>query len=280
MTTKNTFSLELTAPGNNKKSKTSPVPKVCDLTRCVEQIPFQAPPDIVNQFKGTQTVFAFDIETHDIIRENASAWLCGHHGFPARVSQPTMESLRVIQIGWAVGDIRSAAPTTNSIYVTPDNFKVTAEGTAKHGVTQAFVEEHGLPLTDALNIFLASAREAFTRGARLVAHQIEFDAGVIAAELQRCGLHEELEFWDRAVRGGICTMDPSLCNWIRDVSGDVDAKGRSCTGPLGLKDCVRFMVPDSAELRRQHHIADKDAEMAWLLCKSIVAWCVQTSPCE
>ena len=133
---------------------------------------------------------------------------------------------------------------------------------------------------EALNVFLASAREAFTRGARLVAHQIEFDAGVIAAELQRCGLHKELQLWDRAVRGGICTMDPSLCNWIRDVSGDVDAKGRSCTGPLGLKDCVRFMVPDSAELRRQHHTADKDAEMAWLLCKVIVARCAQTSPCE
>ena len=121
-----------------------------------------------------------------------------------------MESLRVIQIGWAVGNIHSAAPTTNSIYVKPDNFKVTSEGTAKHGVTQAFVEEHGLPLMEALNVFLASAREAFTRGARLVAHQIEFDAGVIAAELQRCGLHEKLEFWDRAIRGGICTMDPSV----------------------------------------------------------------------
>ena len=110
MTKKKTFSLALTAPGNNKKSKTSPVPKVCDLTRCVEQIPFQAPPDIVNQFKGTQVVFAFDIETHDIIRENASAWLCGHHGFPTRVSQSTMKSLRVIQIGWA--------SRTNSTYDT------------------------------------------------------------------------------------------------------------------------------------------------------------------
>ena len=126
----------------------------------------------------------------------------------------------------------SFAARQNSVYVTPDDFKVTAEGTAKHGVTQAFVEEHGLPSTDALNIFLACAREAFTRGARLLAHQIEFDAGVIAAELQRCGLHEESQFWHRAVQGGICTMDPSLCNWIRDVSGDVDAKGRSCTGPL------------------------------------------------
>ena len=164
--------------------------------------------------------------------------------------------------------------------MTPDNFKVTVEGAAKHGVTQAFVEEHGLPLMEALNVFLASAQEAFTRGARLVAHQIKFDAGVIAAELQRCGLHEELEFWDRVVSGGICTMDPLLGNWIRDLIGDVDTQGRSRTGPLGLKDCVRLMVPNSAELRRQHHTADKDAEMAWLLCKSIVARSSQSSPCE
>ena len=256
------------------------MPRVCDLTRCVEQVPFQAPPDIVNQFKGTQTVFAFDIETHDIIRENTRAWLCGHFGFPARVLPSTMESLRLIQIGWAMGDIHSDTPTTISRYVIPDDFEITAEGAAKQGVTQAFVQKHGLPLTEALKEFVASAQEAFTRGARLAAHQIEFDAGVIAAELQRCGLQQELEFWDKAVRGGICTMDPLLGNWIRDQIGDVDEQGRSRTGPLGLKDCVRLMVPSSAELRRQHHTADKDAEMAWLLCKSIVARCAQTSPCE
>ena len=111
MKTKKTFCLELTAQGNNKKSKTSPVPRVCDLSRRAEQIPFQAPPAIVNQFKGTQMVFAFDIETHDIIRENTRAWLCGHYGFPARVLPSTMESLRVIQIAWAMGDIHLDTPT-------------------------------------------------------------------------------------------------------------------------------------------------------------------------
>ena len=157
-------------------------------------------------------VFAFDIETHDIIRENTRAWLCGHYGFPARVLPSTMESLRLIQIGWAMGDIHLDTPTTTSRYVIPDDFEVTAEGAAKHGVTQAFVKEHGLPLGLTLKEFVASAQEAFTRGARLVAHQIEFDAGVIAAELQRCGFYQELEFWDKAVRGGICTMDPLLGN--------------------------------------------------------------------
>ena len=142
-----------------------------------------------------------------------------------------------------MGDIPFDTPTTTSRYVIiPDDFEVTAEGAAKHGLTQSFVKEHGLPLRLTLKEFVASAQEAFTRGARLAAHQIEFDAGVIAAELQRCGLREELEFWDRAVRGGICTMKPSLCNWIQDVSEDVDAQRGSCTRPLGLKDCVRFMV--------------------------------------
>ena len=135
MTTKKTFCLELAAPSNNIKGKTSPVPRVGDLTRCAEQIQFQAPPDIVNQFKGTQMVFAFDIETHDIIRENTRAWLCGHYGFPSRVLQSTMQSLRLIQIGWAMGDIHLHTPRTASRYVAPDNFEVTAEGAAKHGVT-------------------------------------------------------------------------------------------------------------------------------------------------
>ena len=122
----------------------------------MEQVPLQASSAVVSQFQGTQLVFAFDIETDDIIRENASAWLCGHHGFPTRVSQSTMESLRIIQIGWALGDIHSDTPTTSSRYVTPENFEVTAEGAAKHGVTQAFVE-HGLPLGSILKEFVASS---------------------------------------------------------------------------------------------------------------------------
>ena len=144
----------------------------------------------------------------------------------------------------------------------PDAFGVTAEGAAMHGVTQTFVKEHGLPLGLTLKEFVASAQEAFTRDARLAARQIDFGAGVSAAGLQRCGLHQESEFWDEAVPGGICTMDPLLGNWIRKLIGDVGEQGRSRKQPLGLKDYVRPMVPKSAELRRQNHTADKDAEMA------------------
>ena len=94
---------------------------------------------------ASQPVERHKLETHDVIREKARAWLCGHYGFPARVLQSTMQSLRLIQIGWAMGDIHLDTPRTASRYVAPDNFEVTAEGAAKHGVTQAFVKEHGLP---------------------------------------------------------------------------------------------------------------------------------------
>lgn len=280
MAPKNKFAVELAVSANNKKRKTTPVPLVRDLSSSssVEQLPVQPTSDILNQFKDAHLIFAFDLETHDIIRESASAWRNGQHGFQTRVSNSTLKSLRIIQIGWAVGEIHSDGPTIYSRHAKPNSFKVTAEGAAKHGVTQTFVEEHGLPLESILQEFIASAQKWFARGARLVAHQIEFDAGVVAEELQRCGLHQQMEFWDKAVRSGICTMDPVLCNWIRDLSGDVDAQGRSRSGPLGLKDCVRFMVPQSADLRRHHHAADKDAEMVWLLCKAIVACCAQTSP--
>ena len=277
---KNKFSVELAVSGNNKKRKTTPVPLVRDLSSSVEQLPVQPTSAILNQFKDVQLIFAFDLETHDIIRENASAWRNGPHGFQTRVSNSTLESLRIIQIGWGVGEIHSDGPTTYSRYIKPNSFGITTEGAAKHGVTQNFVEDHGLPLESILKEFIASAQEWVARGARLVAHHIEFDAGVVAVELQRCGLHQQMAFWDKAVRGGICTMDPVLCNWIRNLSGDVDAQGRSRSGPLGLKDCVRFMVPQSAELQRHHHAAEKDAEMAWLLCKAIVACCAQTSPSE
>ena len=75
-------------------------------------------------------------------------------------------------------------------------------------------------------------------------------------------------------------MDPLLSNWIEDQIGDMHEQSQCPTESLGLNDCVRLIVQNSAELRRDRHTAEKGAEMAWLLHKAIVARCAQTSQCE
>ena len=275
MATKRKFSLEMVA--SKKKTQSHGVPSVRNLPDKQDHVPVDVPPEVATNFKNTTLAFAFDIETHDIIRENASAWIKGQHGFPARVSKNTIESLRIIQIGWAVGELQSDAPATFSRYVKPESFMVTTDATAKHHLKQAELEAQGEKLDSILKEFVASAQQWCARGAKLVAHQIEFDGGVIAAELRRKGHFDLLAFWHEAVHNGICTMDPTLGMWIREISGSVDAQGRVLGGPLGLKDAVRLMVPESTDLRRQHHAADKDAEMTWLLCKATAAICQTTA---
>ena len=271
MAAKRKFSLDMVASGA-KQAIGKGTPRVRDL-ELRDQHEGDVPKTIVDNFTGTKIVYAFDIETHDIIQENTSALLNGQYGFPARVPQSTIESLRIIQIGWAVGPIDCSEPATFLRYVQPEGFNITEAATATHRLTQKVVEDHGDTLECVLKDFMASVQDWYARGARMAAHQIEFDAGIIARELDRCGLHDLSAFWCEAVRAGVCTMDPTLCNWIRVLSGDGEAAGRPRTGPLGIKDSVLLMVPHTKELRQKHHAADKDAEMTWLLCKSIASRC-------
>ena len=232
------------------------------------------PADIAAKLEAATTLFAFDIETHALIPENLNVWVPGKHGFPARVGPLTINSLRVVQIGWAAGAIDCHTPETFLRYVKPEGFAIAADATLKHNIAQEFVDAAGEPLALVLTEMMNAVREWRARGGRLVAHQIEFDAGVIAAELERCGLNDLKTFWEQAVREGICTMDPAIAVWVREGMTDPrDDKPISWNTPLGLTLATQLLVPQSEELRRQHHSADKDAAMAWLFCRELVSRC-------
>ena len=254
------------------------IPKASELaaTPSVDSLP----DSLAAKFAGATTLLAFDLETHDLIRENASTWIKGQYGFPAMVGPRTIESLRVVQIGWAVGFSSDSKPASFSRVIKPDGFTITPDAISKHHITQKLAEESGESLSSALKTFLLSVKEWCGKGARLVAHHLEFDAGIVSAELDRCGLGDLKEDWEEAVRNGICTMDPDIAVWLREVNcirDHRDNKPISYNIPLGLKDATRLLVPDCQDLRQKHHAADKDATMAWLICRELVARCKGSS---
>ena len=110
----------------------------------------------------------------------------------------------------------------------------------------------------------------FSRLAAFLRAFLEFDAGIITAELERCGLCDLKMFWEDYLREGICTMDPDIGSWVREQNGITDYHGQPIVGPLGLRSAISLLVPDSNTLSHGHHAADVDAKMAWLVCRELV----------
>ena len=81
------------------------------------------------------------------------------------------------------------------------------EATEKHHISQDQAINHGKPLRDALQVMMHDILECCAKGGRIVAHHLDFDAGIISQELQRAGLMNYKDAFEREVRRGICTMD-------------------------------------------------------------------------
>ena len=60
----------------------------------------------------------------------------------------------------------------------------------KHGISQDAAADAGHTLREALQAMLAALLQCCARGGRLVAHHIEFDAGILIEELRRASLED------------------------------------------------------------------------------------------
>ena len=272
------FNMSLVAKTNKRNStgeaRVPKIPKVSELPDAdkLAQV-VTLPRNIAQRFQGLDAILAFDIETHDKVKEKVSIWTLGKYGCQARVSPHTLHSLRIVQIGWAVGNVGAPIPQTSSRIVKPHDFFITQEGTRIHGISQERAEESGEALEDVLTDFMATVQLWRARGVRLAAHHLEFDAGIIAAEMERSCLFQLRRIWEDLLCDCICTMDPDIASWLRSENGIMDYrddKPMSRNIPLGLVDATRLLVPNCEEHCSQHHAADKDSMMTWLVCRELV----------
>lgn len=108
--------------------------------------------------------------------------------------QPRMASLAILYVNEALEIEREY-----SVFIRPDvNDYTMTEGAQKaHGLTVEFLNERGIPVTEALNEYLS----AIDNGRIMVAHNSQHDMKQLRAELRRAGMQDRFED-----SPNICTM--------------------------------------------------------------------------
>ena len=106
----------------------------------------------------------------------------------------------------------------------------------------------------------------YKRGGRICSHHLEFDAGILTAEMLRLGFVDMAGKWKDMVRKGVCTMDPDVTHWVRKCSGD-DMKSKY--SPMGLDKAIEVLVPAKYYLLNGHHDASVDCQLHWVLAQEL-----------
>ncbi len=138
-----------------------------------------------------------------------------------------------------------------------------------HCITNEEINAKGICLRDALQEFMNAAETHYKRGAKLISHHMEFDAGIIAYELERAGLNHMLPLWREMASKGVCTMDPDLGLWVRQQLG-LEQGDRPKSNMLSLKELSRNLVPSDQWLRTKLHSAACDAHLHALVYRALV----------
>jgi DNA polymerase-3 subunit epsilon len=115
----------------------------------------------------------------------------------------------IVQIAWARYDLRGNSEAVQCHIVRPDGFRIPADATRIHGITHAHALQAGRELAEVLDEFLEAAERPETV---LVAHNLDYDRGVLGSELVR--QNRPLRFLEMP---GICTMKSTtdLCRLTR-----------------------------------------------------------------
>lgn len=235
------------------------------------QIPPKAMCDI---FCGHREFIALDIETHALVEQPkvAAPSFKKHRGDgELRVFDPlsvgNASELRCVQVSVARGRISDEAPVVKEWLVRPAGFEIEASAIEVHRITHERALSEGLPLQRVLKEAFQLVKKAFDAGACVTAYNLRFDAAVLRAEFQREGFIKESVDWDTMTQAGVCTMDPAIQQWLREI-GKQD--GNQMTG---LKKVVQAVLPRYAWMLRGHNDAAFDAFFAWHLCRRFALDC-------
>jgi hypothetical protein len=223
----------------------------------------------MGKFKPCPMLAAIDVETHTLVSGSTKWWTRGQFGFLTTIKEEDLASLRVVQLGWAIGEA-NGPPDVHDYVVKPEGFCISTDATKKHRIHHEYAVSHGATLPDVLQTMVEAVLDCCARGGRIVARHLEFDAGIISCELDRTGLVQLKTPWRNAVKSGICTMDPDIACWVRDMIGIRDIP-RSI--PMRLIDMVKALIIDSETLCRNHHSAGNDALMHYRLCRELYMRC-------
>jgi len=117
-------------------------------------------------------------------------------GFPSRYGAPHTDleawsTARLVQIAWQLHGLDGSLISAQNILVKPDGFEIPYSSEQIHGISTERALADGVLLSEALEAF----EEDLKRTKFIIAHNIEFDLGVVGSEMLRS--NRETELWDR-----------------------------------------------------------------------------------
>ena len=124
-------------------------------------------------------------------------------GFPSRYGAPHTDleawsTARLVQIAWQLHDIDGSLISAQNILVRPEGFEIPYASEQIHGISTERALAEGVSIQEALGVF----EEDLKRTKFLIAHNIEFDLGVVGSEVVRA--ERSTSLWD------IKTIDTKL----------------------------------------------------------------------
>jgi len=107
---------------------------------------------------------------------------------------------RLVQLAWAVYDAQGQVQERCCHIIRPDGFVIDEAAALIHGISHERAMREGVRLSQVLDAFVLRLHEAEL----LVAHNIDFDAKIVGAELYRASLPMRLDH-----KAQLCTMQAS-----------------------------------------------------------------------
>jgi DNA polymerase III subunit alpha len=111
----------------------------------------------------------FDTETTGLPR-NYAAPLTDFDNWP-----------RVVQLAWQLHDEKGYMINFGNLIIQPDGFNIPYNAEKVHGISTLKAKEHGIPLSEAMEIFSKDLQQA----KYLVGHNVEFDINILGCEYLR-----------------------------------------------------------------------------------------------
>lgn len=105
---------------------------------------------------------------------------------------------RIVEIGWILTDKDGQEIESETIILKPDGFKIPADASAIHGITNEIANEKGQDRVDVLKKF----SDILSKATVLVAHNIDFDKKVVHSEFMRYNIKSNIHKIDK-----LCTKE-------------------------------------------------------------------------
>ena len=109
----------------------------------------------------------------------------------------------MVQLGWCISSSPGQPLVEKTQFVYPTDFEITKCAQSKHRITNEQLRKSGKQLRFVLDEFLRDVADVMNMGGAVCAHQIEFDAGIIALEMERAELASKRDMWEQCVSQGV-----------------------------------------------------------------------------